>query len=364
LIDDAVVIGILGNGRLGPQYRPAGGAARYNVRLTMRGRIPLLLACLAVFAALPGCGGNPNQPRPPVEYPAPAITCPAPITIAGVTGGAQNVPFQVPGATGGAPPLTVTCSPASGASFPVGDTQVTCTAVDAQVRQASCSFTVKLTALQLTATKFLAFGDSMTTGENGRPLSLEPFRPFIDEANAYPRLLLEMLRNAFPGQEIAMANAGIGGRRVTDPGEEQRLTEAVLAHRPSAVLLLQGINDVNGGVEPETVVAGLKDHIRTIRDRDVPFVFVSTLLPGKPGRRQPPAAAVIATNALIRPMVPAAGAHLVDPYDAFAANVNDYIDEDGLHLTPAGNRALAEAFFERIKAVMATTPGVLWSPER
>jgi lysophospholipase L1-like esterase len=51
-------------------------------------------------------------------------------------------------------------------------------------------------------------------------------------------------------------------------------------------------------------------------------------------------------------LVPANGAHLVDPYDEFLANSRTYISADGLHLTAEGNRALASAFWNRIVAVI------------
>ena len=43
--------------------------------------------------------------------------------------------------------MTVTCTPASGSTFTVGTTAVSCTAVDAASRQAQCSFSVTLTPL-------------------------------------------------------------------------------------------------------------------------------------------------------------------------------------------------------------------------
>jgi lysophospholipase L1-like esterase len=224
---------------------------------------------------------------------------------------------------------------------------------------------VTLTALQLTATTFLAFGNSITWGENGRPPATARFEPIQDEPNAYPTQLEAMLRAAFPAQSITVINKGKPGEQVTDPEQEQRLIDALQKYRPDALLLLEGINDVKAEtIPPDSIAAALRDNIETALDRGVRFVFVSTLLPGKPGRREPPEDLVVATNDRIRPMVPPAGAHLVDPYGTFLAQRDAYIDEDGLHLTPAGNRALAEAFFESIKSVMATSRGALWARER
>jgi len=48
------------------------------------------------------------------------------------------------------PSPTVACAPASGSQFPVGDTQVTCTARDASSNSSSASFAVHVTLLQVT----------------------------------------------------------------------------------------------------------------------------------------------------------------------------------------------------------------------
>lgn len=77
---------------------------------------------------------------------APSITCPANITA--VT--AKNVcPSPActavsfsPTASDNCPGVTVMCSPASGACFPVGTTTVTCTATDTSGNTFTCTFTV------------------------------------------------------------------------------------------------------------------------------------------------------------------------------------------------------------------------------
>ncbi|NOT62239.1 MAG: HYR domain-containing protein, partial [Acidobacteria bacterium] len=68
----------------------------------------------------------------------PAITCPAPINVC-VAAGATNstVTYVTPTVSG----ATVSCAPASGASFPLGTTSVTCTASNV-AGQTSCSFNV------------------------------------------------------------------------------------------------------------------------------------------------------------------------------------------------------------------------------
>ena len=67
----------------------------------------------------------------------PAISCPANvISVGGV------VTYPPPTASDNCPGVIASCSPASGSTFPVGTTSVTCTAMDASGNTATCSFGV------------------------------------------------------------------------------------------------------------------------------------------------------------------------------------------------------------------------------
>ena len=167
--------------------------------------LPLLLLAVA------GCGDDPGPGPTPVVDP-PQIACPASLSITGITGGSQSVSYAAPTVTAGAPPVNASCAPASGSAFPLGTTTVNCMASDAQGRQAACSFTVSVRGLTLGATKFAAYGDSLTEGQNGIP----PFFTFIDTPNAYPTKLLARLDETFPGQGIVVINRGQSGRRVEE----------------------------------------------------------------------------------------------------------------------------------------------------
>lgn len=314
------------------------------------------LAALALAAlTVPACGSGPSGPGP--TPPAPQINCGSPVTVDAVVGLSQAVSYPAPTTTGGAAPVSVSCSPPSGSAFPLGNTTVNCTAADAQSRTAACSFAVTLNHRQLTTTKFLAFGDSLTAGENGRPVNV---MPVIDVANAYPTYLQQFFRDRIPAQQITVVNAGFSGEKVVDSND--RLKDAIARHQPQVILLLEGINDLNAGNSPGSVANGLADNIRTAKDRGVQYVFVSTLLPVAPGNcvsPGPPCRGVFTTdtqiqqaNQTIRTMVPSRGGHLVDVYDLFAANRTTYIDLDGLHLRPQGNNALATAFWDRIVQVI------------
>src|SRR5438105_4350597 len=124
---------------------------------------------MAVAAAglVSACGGNPVKPTPPPPE-LPKISCPAASTAQSPTGQPTPISYGTATSTGGAPPVTISCSPASGSMFPVGSTTVTCSATDQLGRSDACTFAVTVTEPpRLAVTTFLAFGDSMTWGQDG-----------------------------------------------------------------------------------------------------------------------------------------------------------------------------------------------------
>jgi hypothetical protein len=89
---------------------------------------------VAAALALSACS-SPNEPAP--QPGAPSIACPANMTTRGVSGTGQAVTYPAATVTGGASPVSIACTPASGTSFNVGTTAVSCTAVDAASRRRS-----------------------------------------------------------------------------------------------------------------------------------------------------------------------------------------------------------------------------------
>jgi lysophospholipase L1-like esterase len=324
---------------------------------------------LAVLLAA-GCS-SPTIPPPPPD--APTVSCPASLTVRGVSGAGQSVTYPAAVSAGGAAPVTVTCAPASGAPFAIGTTPVTCTARDALARSAECGFSVTLTAQILSVTKFLAFGDSFTEGQNGR---LDGFGVMIvDVPNSYPTKLEMLLNVEYPGQGITVVNAGKGGEPVGDA--VARLALQVLpVVRPGAMLLLDGYNNLQFpchwpsassaacAAAITEVVVKVRECIRTAQTSGtgVKYVFVSTLTPPGPyisgfDRRIAPDA-ITQTNARLSTMVRSEGAVLVDPYPLFIGHEAEYVAEDGLHLRPAGYQVLAETFFAAIKVTVSSAPGL------
>ena len=114
----------------------------------------------------------------------------------------------------------------------------------------------------------VAFGDSITDGTAST----------LNEDDRWPDDLFRRLRAAY-GQRISLVNAGIGGNRiVTDAGAGgppalSRLERDIFSlGSVSAVVWLEGINDLSGGASAETVIAGIQEGERQIHGRGLKLI--------------------------------------------------------------------------------------------
>ena len=327
---------------------------------------------VAVASLLAAACDGPMKPTPTPD--APALACPANVTMRGIAGGMQPVTYAAPTVTGGAVPVTVTCAPKSGDAFSVGTTPVACSAVDTMSRRAECAFTVTLTPLLLSVTKFVAIGDSLTEGEDGRRFTLG--FGFIDPTGTYPVLLQTLLNNEYPGQSIVVLNRGISGEPIDDVLRPNRLPAVLATEKPGALLFLDGYNNLLGSCDAKDpqhagsaeceaattdVANGYRRVIQFARGAGVQYIFASMLTPpgpsaGGPNDRRIANSAIVRTNTKLAPIVRAEGATLVDPYTAFIGHEPEYVADDGLHLRRAGYQALADTFFVAIKNAVTSTP--------
>jgi lysophospholipase L1-like esterase len=330
------------------------------------------LIVILMFAA--ACGSH-QGPSPLPD--APAAACPANISISNVVGGSQAVSYALPTVTGGAQPVGITCTPGSGTMFSVGATTVSCTATDARARTAQCTFTITLNAaLKLGLTKFMAFGDSFTEGNDGRNLILVPRSSLIDPTGTYPVLLEGLLNAEYTAEPIQVLNVGRSGEPINDG--RQRLPDEIRRNRPQALLLLDGYNDLLGACKVSQgrdanssqcaaaineVVSSYRKMIQDARARGVSYTFASTLTPSGPYNPSPNVSdrrialsAITTTNAKLVPVIQAEGATVVDSYAAFVGHEAEYIGDDGLHPRRAGFQALADTFFAAIKSTISSTP--------
>lgn len=305
-----------------------------------------LLAMLALTAACGGSGSTtPTSPSTPPPSALSTLVCPAPMSLTTVDTSAPAT-YEKPTAQGGVPPIAVTCIPESGQPFPLGSTDIRCTATDQAGQTASCTFAVAVSRLPTFAkTRFLAFGDSVTLGviatanPGGDPPEI--LREVPNES--YPAVLQQLLASRYTTQAITVINAGKGGETAVDGAH--RVLGEIRRYRPDVVLVLDGYNDLRlgaSGIGPGLV--GVNDIVKVARFEGV-RVFIATLTPPNVHATRGISNSVITVfNDGIRAMARGENAVLVDVYQAMASDPNRYNSADGLHPNEAGYRKIAETF--------------------
>ena len=319
---------------------------------------------LGLTLALAGCGGgDSNGPGPSPLPPPPTLTCPADVEAPASQGQPPLVTYETPSAQNGAAPVSVTCAPASGTPFPLGDTVVTCTARDARSRTGTCSFTVTVTEVpQLRYTKFLAFGDSLTEGVT----SPEPQMLHMHLPDAYPIKLEAMLAERYTDQDIEVINAGCAGEFVDDSstnceGGLTRLRSTLDRRRPDVLLLMHGANDLNNRRPLTETLEAIEKMIEAAHNRGVE-VLVATLPPQNPDGEDGNGADLLPEfNSRLARMARNEGAVVVDLYGELGT-WRGYVGADGLHMTPAGYQRVAEIWMEHIQDEFETQAGSASAP--
>lgn len=271
-----------------------------------------------------------------------------PLAVQSLDNNATPVVYEPPQVIAGETPLRTTCAPPSGSTFPLGVSTVTCTTTDAVARTDACTFTVTVALPpRLSATTFMAFGNSITEGKTA----------FGAISNSYPVQLARMLTSRYGAQTITVLNRGFGGEHTTQGAD--RLPDDLSAFRPDVLLLEEGVNDLAGGETAQILpmIDALRDMIRTAKAQRVQ-VFLATLLPVRANSTKTSAHLVIVeANTRIRQLALSENVRLVDLYVGFAGSPDPYIDVDGLHPTEAGYGRIAELFFEAIRAELEVAHG-------
>jgi lysophospholipase L1-like esterase len=322
------------------------------------------LAGTMFFAA---CGSHSSTPSPtPTPVPTLSLECPSDQTV-NSSNGSTVVNYPPPMTSGGTAPVATKCTIPSGASFPVGVSDVICTATDSASRTASCVFHIDVSLqVKLKGTRFLAFGDSITGGEVAASNSLLDYRPDL----SYPTVLAQLMTARYTSQTIAMTNCGQYGE--TAVGGQSRL-RSVLAGgscgpaipmwlRPfdaglfDALLLMEGTNDLNQNAGDDSIIPkvidALKGDIRRAKSAGVQQVFLSTLPPEFTfgGEWVPD------MNDAIRALAASENVILVDSYTALGGATSTFIGVGGIHPTADGYRVIAQTFLSTIEASFEVPP--------
>lgn len=269
------------------------------------------------------------------------LACPADLRTQSLDGRPVAVGFELPPATGGQQPVVVGCAPEPDHAFGIGSTEVTCSASDVLRQTDSCIFQVTvLDPPRLAATRFLAFGDSITDGWIAEPAGEVRHEP----GSAYPVLLQRDLQSRYLTQEIEIVNSALSGEEAREA--VPRLQRELAARRPEVVLLMEGTNDLDvvGGGGPDLAIQAMDAMVIRAQAAGAD-VFLLTI-PPQVGRGAAPL--VEPYNDALRSIAAQRSAVLVDVHELLlrGACPGDRpprcIGADGLHPTSDGNRLIAE----------------------
>jgi lysophospholipase L1-like esterase len=330
-------------------------------------RFALAISCTLLAGA---CASSTSPTPVPTEDP-PQITCPAVQPIQLTSGTSSGPVTYAATAIKGKAPVTIVCVPPSGSSFTVGTNTVTCTATDALQRPAACSFSVTVLAVvqppKLTVTRFVAFGDSITAGEDGvdggpdtsglcQPTvtstsGIQP-RVILPDAQTYPGQLQAKLSALYQAQSPTVVKRGCPGESVTGSNTRPRFDALVSTGQYDVVLIMEGSNDLETPTRSDPV-GSAADALRFLVD-DAKSVGVRPLLATIPpmnaaGRRGSGAALVPLLNERIFQIGSAENMMIVDVYAAFNGNLS-LIGDDGLHPNASGYGVIADAFLATIRS--------------
>ena len=333
-----------------------------------------LPALLFVALSAPACGDGPTQPAPVDPFSqGPGINCPSPVSITSPNNQPAVVVYGAATSSNGAPPVNVSCSPASQTVFPIGGTMVTCTATDARQRTASCTFAVNVAAAPTIAfTRFVAFGDSMTAGEDGNTLSFstpaasDRLRPYVlfPAPKTYPGVLQQLLAARYTAQTFTVGNQGNPAERVAPAGTRARFSGVVGSGQYDSVLIMEGANDLTDrdAAVFGAVIDSLQAMLRDARSRGV-RPYLATIPPQVPGGSRALAWSLVAPfNDRVRALAASEGVTLVDVYAMLVSNTALYINNDGEHLTEQGYAKIADVFFTSLRSTLERAPTLSFSP--
>jgi CSLREA domain-containing protein len=191
------------------------------------------------------------------ETQPPSLTCPGNLTVpAGAL--CRAVVNYSATATDNCPGVIVACNPASGASFPLGTTTVTCTATDASGNTANCSFTVAVTNAPPVANA----GPDQTVSE-GATVTLNG----SSSSDANPGQTLSLQWTQTGGPAVSLTGANTATATFTAPN---------VADLQCVSLIFQlKVTDSCGAMATDTVTVTVTDRFALRDDRNGHCVIIT-----------------------------------------------------------------------------------------
>lgn len=201
---------------------------------------------------------------------------------------------------------------------------------------------------RLSRTRFMAFGDSLTSGEVTAPIATGIIKLVVVPAAAYPTVLQSQLQSSYPSQAgaIDVNNQGKGAETIFDG--VLRFSDVFAASRPEVVLLQEGVNGLGfAGADGSTAL--MRSMVQVAKNGNA-RVFVGSMVPTIANRqRSQNAAQLEAYNDVLKVMCTQEGVTYVDLYNGIMPQLDQLIGVDGLHPNESGYRRIAELFFNAIK---------------
>jgi lysophospholipase L1-like esterase len=212
----------------------------------------------------------------------------------------------------------------------------------------------------LGATRFLAFGDSITYGT----LSSYDGSFLYDVPGWSYSVRLKLALDAYhagtapPPRTYTVVNAGQPAEAASDGA--RRIQSVITSSRPQALLLLEGINDLGGaGRSVSETVSSLLSIVNTARANNA-TVLIATMFqtyettnPTTGEYRENARDLVVPFNNQIRATFNGRqNVHIVDLYGPFGTG-HRYVGADGLHPNEDGYQLMASTFLLAIERVFA-----------
>ena len=188
--------------------------------------------------------------------------------------------------------------------------------------------------------EYIAFGDSITYGVLSRT--------WFPDKGYVPRLE-HLLRSHFSAPKVL--NRGVPGEQTLEG--LARIETVLTQDKSKHLFLMEGTNDMTGGIPSETAAFNIEEMIKKCIQFDV-YPLIATIIPRSDilwnlGIRD----RTLLFNKLLEKIVPAYSLPLVDQYGTFMDYPDGYLSlfSDGAHPNELGYELMAEAWFESIKKI-------------
>lgn len=188
--------------------------------------------------------------------------------------------------------------------------------------------------------KWVFIGDSIT--ECGR------FEDPQDIGDGYVKMIQNELTQK---KEVEIVNRGVGGNRVTDLAA--RWEEDVLSLKPDLISVSIGINDVWRQLDQPQMEQVYPDEFREVFDKILDetkhtgaelYLMEPTII--EENNESKGNQMLIPYVEIVRKLAAKYGATLVPTHTAFLQTAQRDLTTDGVHMTDAGNRLMADTWLE------------------